>query len=118
VDGEAGFDPSDHRCKGHITATGKLRVRTLTLDRWIQDNGVRPPNLMKIDIEGAEYECLLGAASVIDEFSPVIFLATHGREAHTACLNLLAKWRYRFESLDARPLDATDELIALPTRTV
>jgi FkbM family methyltransferase len=118
LDGEAPFDPSEDRCMGHLSANGILRVRTLTLDRLIQEQGMRPPNLMKIDIEGAEYECLRGAAGVIQEFAPVIFLATHGREAHTSCLDLLTKWRYRFESLDARPLDATDELIARPARPV
>jgi FkbM family methyltransferase len=114
VDGEASFDPSHDRCMGHLSAAGILRVRTLTLDRFIQEKGIRPPNLMKIDIEGAEYECLRGAAGVIHEFAPVIFLATHGREAHTACLDLLTKWRYRFESLDDRPPSASDELMAFP----
>jgi FkbM family methyltransferase len=117
VDGEAAFDPSDHRCKGHLASNGILCVRTLTLDRLIQEKGMRPPNLMKIDIEGAEYECLRGAAGVIHEYAPVIFLATHCREAHNACLDLLTKWSYRFESLDARPLDSTDELMAFPART-
>jgi FkbM family methyltransferase len=117
VDGEGAFDPSDNPCKGRLAETGLLRVRTLTLDRLFQEKSMRPPNLMKIDIEGGEYECLRGAAGVINEFAPVIFLATHGREIHTDCLDLLAKWRYRFEPLDARPLDSTDELIAHPART-
>jgi FkbM family methyltransferase len=116
VDGEAAFDLSNDRCTGHLAETGTLRVRTLTLDRLIQDAGMRPPSLIKIDIEGAEYECLRGAAGVIQEFGPVIFLATHGREVHVACSELLAKWSYRITSLGAQPPDTSDELIALSTK--
>jgi FkbM family methyltransferase len=114
VDGEAAFDPSGDRCTGHLAAAGTLRVRTLKLDSLVEEWAMRPPNLMKIDIEGAEYECLLGAASVVQQFRPKIFLATHGREIHSACTELLTKWRYRLASLDARPPDATDEVVASP----
>jgi FkbM family methyltransferase len=118
VDGETAFDLSNDRCTGHLAATGTLQVRTLTLDRLIEDTGMRPPNLVKIDIEGTEYECLRGAATVMQEFRPVIFLATHGREVHVACSDLLAKWSYRITSLGAQAPDATDELIAISTKTV
>ena len=112
VDGEAYFDPSGDRCTGHLAATGILRVRTLTLDRLIQEEGMRPPSLIKIDIEGSEYECLRGATGVIQKFRPVIFLATHGQKVHDACLELLAKWNYQLKSLDVRPVEMTDELVA------
>jgi FkbM family methyltransferase len=114
VDGESAFDPSADRCTGHLATAGILRVRTLTLNRQIQEAGMRPPSLLKIDIEGAEYDCLRGAAGVIQKFRPVIFLATHGREAHIACSELLAKWNYRLQSLDVRPVEETDELITRP----
>ena len=114
VDGEAIFDPSEDRCMGHLAASGNLRVRTVTLDGLISRKQIRPPNLMKIDIEGAEFECLQGASNIIQKFRPEIFLATHGREIHIACMELLTKWNYRLASLDARSPDATDELIASP----
>jgi FkbM family methyltransferase len=117
TNGEGAFDPSCDRCTGHLAATGAFQVRTLALDEVIQNDGMRPPELMKIDIEGAEYECLKGATKIIQKFNPVIFLATHGSEVHSACLELLAEWGYRFQSLDGHPTDATDELIALPARS-
>lgn len=113
-DGEAIFDPSDDRCTGHLAANGSLRVRTITLDGLVLRKEIRPPNLMKIDIEGAEFKCLQGAANVIQEFRPVIFLATHGLEIHTACTELLAKWNYCLTPLYAHGLELTDELIARP----
>ena len=112
VDGEAIFDPSEDRCMGHLAASGSLRVRTVTLDGLVSRKQIRPPNLMKIDIEGAEFECLQGASNVIREFHPIIFLATHGPEVHSACIQLLAKWNYRLTSLDGKLVESADELIA------
>jgi FkbM family methyltransferase len=114
-DGNAAFDPSDDRFTGHLAATGNVRVRTLTLDRLLQDGGLRPPNLIKIDVEGAELDCLRGASSIVQNFRPVIFLATHGQEVHASCCRLLTHWNYRLESLDSRPVHATAELLAFPS---
>lgn len=116
VDGSAAFDPSGDRCVGHLASDGILYVRTLTLDRLIQKGEMRPPNLMKIDIEGAEDDCLKGAAISIQKFSPVIFIATHGPRAHAACSNLLEKWGYCLTSVDGRHSEISDELIALPAQ--
>jgi hypothetical protein len=69
---------------------------------------------MKIDIEGAEYDCLQGCAGIIKQHRPVIFLATHGLEVHDACLKLLREWKYAVESMDNRPVQFSDELIAQP----
>jgi FkbM family methyltransferase len=114
ADGEAVFDTSGDRCTGHLAADGNLRVRTLTLDGLVSRQEIRPPNLMKIDIEGGELECLQGATNVINEYRPIIFLATHGQEIHLACTELLANLNYHLTSLDEKPLGSADELIARP----
>jgi FkbM family methyltransferase len=114
TDGEGVFDPSGDRCTGHLADNGNLHVRTASLDGFLMRNEIRLPSLMKIDIEGAELECLQGASNVIQQARPVIFLATHGREMHTACIELLAKWNYRITSLDGHSVESSDELIARP----
>lgn len=114
ADGEAVFDPSDDRCTGRLAAKGVLRVRTLALDGLVSRKEIRPPKVMKIDIEGAELECLRGASDLIQESHPIIFLATHGREIHSACIEILAKWNYRLTSLDEQPIEMSNELIARP----
>jgi FkbM family methyltransferase len=113
-DGEAIFEPSESRYTGRLSDAGTLRVRTVTIDGLVSRGEIRPPNLMKIDIEGAEFDCLKGAANVIQEFRPTIFLATHGLEAHLACTDLLAKLKYRLAALDGQAVEFTDELIARP----
>ena len=116
AEGEATFDPSEDRCMGRLAPSGSLRVRTVTLDGLVSRQEIRSPNLMKIDIEGAEFECLQGASNVILESRPIIFLATHGRGIHSACIELLAKWNYRLTSLDEKPVESADELIARPRK--
>jgi FkbM family methyltransferase len=111
-DGEAMFDPSTDRCTAHLSMSGSIPVRTVSLDALVSRNEIPPPNFMKIDIEGAEYDCLQGCAEIIRRYHPVIFLATHGQEVHDACMRLLAGWNYKVESLDKRPVAASDELIA------
>ena len=113
-DGEALFDPSSDRCTSHLSASGSIRVRTVMLDTLLARQEIRPPNLMKIDIEGGEYDCLQGCAAVIKQSRPVIFLATHGQEVHDACLGLLRDWKYKVESMDNRAVQWSDELIAQP----
>jgi FkbM family methyltransferase len=115
TNGEANFDPSDDRCLGHLASAGSLWVRTVALDELASRKLIRLPNLMKIDIEGAELECLRGAAHIVQVSRPVIFLATHGSEIHLACAELLAKWNYGLTSLDGKPVESADELIARPT---
>jgi FkbM family methyltransferase len=113
-DGEASFDPSSDPSEAHLSTAGSIRVRTVALDTLESRNEIRPPDFMKIDIEGAEYDCLLGCARTIRAHRPVIFLATHGQEIHDACLQLLAEWEYAVASLDERPAGQSDELVANP----
>lgn len=114
TDGEGLFDPTTNRCTGHLNANGTYRVQTVTLDRLYLSREIRPPNLIKIDIEGAEYNCLQGASTVISECHPVIFLSTHGRDLHASCSKLLRAWNYQLESLDGQSHAESDELIAVP----
>ena len=55
---------------------GKMSIQTITLDTFCREMGVNP-NLVKIDVEGAELLVLKGARNLLDEFSPPIILAVH-----------------------------------------
>lgn len=48
--------------------------------------------MIKIDVEGAEAQVLRGAASLLRERRPTVFLATHGERQQAECLALLAGW--------------------------
>ena len=54
----------------------KTSIQTITLDTYCRESGLRP-NLVKIDVEGAELLVLRGAAKLLAESSPTLILAVH-----------------------------------------
>jgi hypothetical protein len=73
---------------------------------------ISPPDVIKMDIEGAELLALRGASECIQRYRPVIFLATHGREAHQACCELLESWGYDCRLLDSTTTKDRGEVVA------
>jgi FkbM family methyltransferase len=55
---------------------GKISIQTITLDTLCRQIGLRP-NLVKIDVEGAELLVLRGASKLLGESCPIIILAVH-----------------------------------------
>lgn len=105
TDGTVQFELGRDSCVGKISNHGLLRVPSISLDSFTA-NGKPLPNLMKIDVEGAEYEVLTGARKAISMAKPVIFLATHGQKVHTNCCDLLRDFGYQLQLL------APDEVVA------
>ena len=110
--GEAHFDLGASSAMGHLAESGGIQVRMVALDEMLAAGELRPPDYMKVDVEGAEYEALKGARKVLEQYHPVLFLDTHQREAHLPTIELLQSLGYEFEILDGKPLTATKELIA------
>jgi FkbM family methyltransferase len=48
-----------------ILGTKTIEVRTMTLDRYFANHSVAKPNLIKVDVEGAELHVLRGATSLL-----------------------------------------------------
>lgn len=53
-------------------------VRTVTLDSLL-DEPIPPPSLVKIDVEGWEYEVLLGAQELISAHHPTLVIEIESR---------------------------------------
>jgi len=68
---------------------------------------------IKMDIEGVEFRALLGAKNCFTRYRPKLFLATHGREVHGECCQLLRSWHYEFVYTSRTPNDLSD-LFAAP----
>jgi FkbM family methyltransferase len=95
-------------CTARLSPDGEIQVPATTLDSCIY--GARrlpPPDIIEIDVEGAELEVLEGSLRVLAEFHPAIFLEIHGTQLHTDCRAFLSNRGYHIE-------EAYAQLIATP----
>jgi FkbM family methyltransferase len=53
-----------------VAAHGSVEVRTTTIDAVVEELGLPSVDLIKLDVEGAELEALLGARRTIERFRP------------------------------------------------
>lgn len=104
-DGEALFREEASHSQSALDEKGSLRVRVVALDSQAE---VRPPDVIKMDIEGGEAAALKGAVETLRRHRPVIFLATHGHELHRECSSLLSSIGYSLTEVG----DSGDELLA------
>ena len=115
-DGTARFDFGPDHHMGHLAEDSEntVSVRTVALDNLVMSGQIKPPNVIKCDIEGAEFDALTGAAGTLSKYAPVIFLATHGPKVHQQCCTLLADLAYQLTPLDYPSLQDASEIIAVP----
>lgn len=113
-DGAEDFEPGGNSSTGRLRPGGGIRVLVRKADTLVYSGEASAPDLIKIDVEGAEARVLRGAVDLMRRRRPILLLATHGQVQHRDCLRILWELGYRVESLDRRPVEETDELVALP----
>jgi len=71
-------------------------VRVVRLDDFVEEAGLEPPDLVKLDVEGFEYEALVGMEKILTETHPDLFIELHGSQlAHDVMQLLLEKYGYQ-----------------------
>jgi FkbM family methyltransferase len=89
------------RCESsmaRLSLDGEISVPSTTLDLCVYgEKQLKPPNIIKIDVEGAEFEVLKGATRAITMFHPKIFLEIHGPKFHRDCRDFLLTKGYTVE---------------------
>jgi precorrin-6B methylase 2 len=78
--------------EAYVTNVVDPAQRATTLDRVSEELGT--PDLLKIDVEGAELTVLQGAEHLLARRRPHVVLETHGREVEAACAQLLRDHGY------------------------
>jgi hypothetical protein len=81
----------------------RFSVKATTLDHFCFVEKNKLPSLIKIDVEGAEYDVLCGAEKVIKESKPIIIVATHDfhvKGVKDKCINLLVSYGYKYHKLN------------------
>jgi FkbM family methyltransferase len=87
---QVGANPSE----GSLAEQGQP-VDVIALDD-LAENGLLPlPDVMKIDVEGAESRVLHGALALLRKARPTLILSTHGYLQHDSCWKLLEGLGYQ-----------------------
>jgi|ERR1700722_9852732 len=90
------------KSQGGVQADGKrpvlgsgevINVRAVKLDDVI-DAGVPPPQLVKIDVEGGEYEVLCGGQSLFVKQRPLVIAEVHHQLAAEQITRWLSEYQY------------------------
>ena len=112
IAGESYFDDSAGAAMGHLAPAGNKQVKTVTIDEVIEEKRLRPPEAIKIDVEGAELLVLSGAEAALKKYRPKVFLSTHGQEVHLKCRHFLNSLGYKIRPLGAKDVESAEELFA------
>ncbi len=85
---------------------GVLPVRLVTIDELVAQNEIRPPQAVKIDVEGAEIEVLRGMAHTLDTCRPVVVFEIDDRAQdaydlkYKSCRTFLEQHGYLVSTLE------------------
>ena len=122
--GQVSFSTSDDSSTAHITSvSGRVKTETfqvpaLTLDEFTQKYPF--PDLIKIDVEGAELLVLKGAEKLLKgENQPKLIIEVHANDNNDVLRDFLISMGYRLFSLNRQSLTRSDyahHLLALPDR--
>jgi FkbM family methyltransferase len=115
--GEAGFeDTGNSGTTAILPGKDGTGIRIEPLDDLYLAGKIKRLDLIKIDVEGFEYNVLLGAAKVIEQFKPILFIEFNtaliqriGNDP--ACLvKMLYDWGYRlFDASSGETFDFREE---------
>ena len=111
--GEFAFAAGASTSTAKVSSHGEIKVHSAALDDLVRSGQVKPPALIKMDIEGAEAEALEGMDATLRTHRPTILLATHGLDIRARVCRFLSIIGYHVEGLDGLNAESTGELIAI-----
>lgn len=112
--GEGFFEEGTNTFTGHLGAYGRTAIRTVCVDDLVRGGGVRPPQAMKIDVEGAEMLVLEGAREVLRGCRPVVILEVHGPDMLRRSIQFLNSLTYDVRGVVTGSSRETQQFVAVP----
>jgi hypothetical protein len=99
------------RYAGLVTCTEWSLVPIVRVDDVVDRIGTAP-DVMKIDVEGAELDVLRGAEAALRSKHPRVFLSVHSDELRRSCLDFLSALGYRATPLVPEEIRPTEYILA------
>lgn len=98
--GLAGFDIGESNSIGALGGNRKYLVPTMTLDGLLVTGQAEAPDIVKMDVEGAESMVLAGATDLLQLRKTIWVVALHGDDQRKAVIGTFRAHGYRVFSLD------------------
>lgn len=118
--GLASFERAASNAMGRLTFSdsSSLQVSTVTLDQLIAERTCPEPDILKVDVEGAESAVLRGATQLLRSRRATWLISLHGAGERDRCTQQLEAAGYRLSTLQglpwARAPENEEELVAVP----
>lgn len=97
-DGRSSFYPSEAE-RGPSRITRTVTVKETTMDEIVDNRAAKPPNRVKIDVEGHGLAVVEGGVNVIEEYQPVVYYEPHGQGTLEQVREFFKSMGYREEML-------------------
>jgi FkbM family methyltransferase len=103
---------------------GQEVCRTVALDHFLREENLSPPNLIKLDVEGAELAVLQGARKLIAQAAPLLLMEMEEKNlqaagaSKTAIQDFLSPYGYRAAHLRKGRWYATTDLAGVKGRNI
>ncbi|MBY0426144.1 MAG: FkbM family methyltransferase [Cytophagales bacterium] len=94
----------------------EIEVAVETVDNLVDEQAFPIPNFIKIDVEGAELDVLMGAKSIIDQYRPIIIIEIHTIPLMFYISEFLKGLGYSIRFLDEKEDFFTKNIIAIPAK--
>lgn len=91
---------SDSTFQPDVKGTKLLTVPIRKLDSLVFDDVLPAPQIIKIDVEGAEVHVLKGATKVLSIHRPRLFIEAHSQSLASSCTSILNNLNYKVTVLE------------------
>jgi FkbM family methyltransferase len=84
-----------------VDSAAAFKVESCTMDSFVFDGSHKPPDIIKIDVEGAEDLVIKGAMQTLRTFSPRILIEIHGPKNAEKVWESMAILQYKWWHINA-----------------
>lgn len=118
LDKDDSASQAEFRARRDQRIRGRIPVPVARLDTWLAQTGEQPPDVVKLDVEGAELGVLRGMRATIEASSPTLVIELH--RTNEVVADYLDAVGYEHTPIDAdvptREAPPLSHIIARPSR--